>query len=175
MMNFYLFETNLKISFILAGIFLFILPIFIYKFKTNKYIKHLYLFSYFILLFMGVLLDISIHDSTIYFSVLTTNKWFSNKLVIANFAPFGVLVNLFLLFPFGFILPIIKHLTFYKVLLLGFLLTLTIEILQFMLPIIRYTELLDIINNTISVILGYQYYLLISKLMGREKYDRISK
>lgn len=176
-MRYFLFSFNVKMAFLLALIFLFLFPIFLIKIQKKKLII-LYSLSYFLLLFIGVLSNIEITDNTIYFSVLLTENWFNNPPSIAFFDSFLIIVNLLLLFPLGVITPLFKKTktNIIKVTFLGFFTSIFIEFLQFSLPIIRYPELLDIINNTFSVILGYQYYLLSTKFMFRgETNDQLSK
>ena len=177
-MNLFLFKFDIHLAFILAFIFIFVAPILIIK-LNKKPLTICYLFTYLLLLFLGVLLDVSIDNNSISFSLLITSKWFNNKLSIAYFDTLLIFINILLLFPLGTIFPLLKKnkLNNYLFsLIIGFSTSLLIEFLQFSLPIIRYGELLDIINNTFSVILGYQYYLLINYYFIRsEKNDRISK
>lgn len=169
-----LFSLNLEFAFLIAFIFIFVIPILL-MLINNRLIFGIYFFIFILSLLMGVLLDISIKDHICHFSILITTTWFSNSPIIANFDTFGIIINLLLLFPLGFILPlIIPKITFNKVIIFGTSTSIVIEILQFILPIIRYPELLDVLNNTISVILGYLYYLLIFKIRG-EINDKLSK
>lgn len=176
-MNILLFEFNLKLAFLFAFIFLFIIPIFLIQ-KGNRSLGYIYLYLYFLMLMPGVFLNVDISKDLISFSLLHTTKWFNNQPSLAFFDPLMIIINLLLLFPLGAIFPIIsktkKNLT-PKIILLGFLVTFSIELLQFSLPIRRYPELLDIINNVISVILGYQYYLIIKLLSRGVKHDQLSK
>lgn len=177
-MDIFLFSVNLKLAFFLAFLFLFIIPIFLIKYKNKKLVLT-YLLIYLFMLLGGVLLKVSITNSNIYFSLLITNKWFNNPLYIASFAKLGIIINIFLLFPLGVIIPLLstkQSKIGLKSAIYGMFASLLIETLQFSLPIRRFPELLDILNNTISVILGYMYYCILSKLLFRgEKYDRLSK
>lgn len=170
----HLFSIDFKIALIFTIAFFFLFPI-IVIFKKRKIFIYSYFICYLFLLLAGVLLDITINYQTITLNILITNRWFSNTPIIANFSTLGILINLILLFPLGIIIPLLNSkLRIYKIILLGVSLSLLIEILQFSLPIKRYPELLDIINNTISVILGYMYYLFTHKIGGRT-HDRIPK
>jgi glycopeptide antibiotics resistance protein len=170
LMNYYLFAINLKLAYIITFIFLFIVPIVIELLKRKKFLIITYLIIFLLALFLGVFTNVKISSDSVSFSLLITNHWFNtNNFTIAYFSTFAILVNLFLLFPFGYIYPSLskKKVKFYQVLLAGFILAFSIEFLQFVLPIVRYPEVLDVINNTISVILGYLYYLLIKKIKNR--------
>lgn len=175
-MTIFLFSLNLKIVFVISLFFLFIVPILL-KFISKKWLYITYLIIYTIILILGVFLDVSISDSSVKLSILFTNKWANNNLSFFYINSISILINLFLLFPYGFFLPLISNkFTFLKLIIIGLFMSLFVEILQFLLPIIRYPEVLDVINNVISVILGYIYYLLISKSLTRgEKNDRLSK
>lgn len=170
LMNYYLFAINLKLAYIITFIFLFIVPIVIELLKRKKFLIITYLIIFLLALFLGVFTNVKIGSDSVSFSLLITNHWFNtSNFTIAYFSTFAILVNLFLLFPFGYIYPSLskKKVKFYQVLLAGFILAFSIEFLQFVLPIVRYPEVLDVINNTISVILGYLYYLLIKKIKSR--------
>lgn len=172
-MNVFLFSIDLRLFFLIMFLFIFVIPLFL----KRKTFVILYLSIYFLVLSLGVFFDITLTKESISFSLLLTKIWANNPISIAYFNSLSVLINLFLLFPLGFICPIvIKKCTIIKIIILGTVVSFTIEFLQFLLPIIRYPEVLDIINNTISVILGYMYYLLVNKIFRRgEYYDKLSQ
>lgn len=176
-MSFFLFSLDLYVGFVLASIFLFLIP-FILIIKKNRIMINIYFITYLLILSLGVFGYIKLSYTNISFNILITKEWFNNPLTIATFEPLGILINLFLLFPLGIIIPSLSKskLNLYKVILMGFFTSFSIELLQFSLPILRYPELLDIINNTISVILGYLYYLLILNWQERRvSHDQLSK
>lgn len=177
-MNYFLFSFNTFFALFLSFLFLFIIPIFIIKY-TKKLSIILYLTTYVILLVLGLFTDVNIGKNSIDFNIFIDNKWCASKLTIAYFNPYSVLINLFLLFPLGVILPLLfknKSKLFIKIVIIGLLSTSLIEFLQFLLPIDRSPEILDIITNTISSILGYIYYIFITRVMIRGvKSDQLSK
>jgi len=76
-----------------------------------------------------------------------------------------VLINLFMLFPIGFIVYVFsKDKPFLKTIIITLLVSLIIETLQFVLPIHRNTEILDIILNFLSGVISASYCHLLSKL-----------
>lgn len=79
---------------------------------------------------------------------------------------FGVIMNIFLFVPFGFLLPLLwKRLgRIQNTVLAGFLLSLTIEIGQ--LFNYRATDVDDLVANTLGTALGYLCYRLIGKRMA---------
>ena len=176
-LSIYLFSLNLEIALILGFIFILIFPILLNFFKNNNILLTIYLLTYLIVLTCGVLLEITISNHTVYFSLTITDNWFSNKLSLAFFDPLSVLINIFLLFPIGYLIPclIYKH-KLIRVILSSLFISIFIEFLQFSLPIKRSPEVLDVLNNLISGILGYLYYLFLNKLSFRgELNDKLSK
>lgn len=177
-MYFPLFSLNLPLAISLAFIFFFILPILFEFIENKKPYLIIYLTIYFCILILGVFTSVTLTSSRIYFDLLITKNWASNKLTIANFSPPLVIINLFLLFPLGYTYTRLSKSksAFYKLIFLGFLVSLFIEFCQFLLPIVRYPEVLDVLNNTISVILGCLYCLLITKIRNRGvRHDWLSK
>jgi glycopeptide antibiotics resistance protein len=77
----------------------------------------------------------------------------------------NILGNLILLAPFGFFLPTLNKAfrKFYKILLAVFFVSLSIELLQYML-MVRLFDVDDLIFNTIGVVFGYLVYLILSKI-----------
>ena len=130
---------------------------------------------------MGVFFDVKINKTTVSVSFFHDMDWFNTTFTFAYFSLKAIFVNLILLFPYGAILPQIskKKISLFRITIIGFLISLFIEINQYILPINRYSELLDIINNTISIILGYYYYKLLSLMLylfkQGDRDDKLSK
>ncbi len=159
-------------------IFLFIIPIFLFIFSKKRRLFYiLYLLLYSLLLFFGVLLEVKIYNHIITFSLTITEAWFDKNISLAFFDPLSILINLFLLFPYGVIIPKLTYKRqLIKVIITCIVVSIYIEFLQFSLPIKRSCELLDILNNLISGILGYLYYLLLRKIRYRSELDdKLSK
>lgn len=175
-MEVFLLSIKLEICYCLMIFLFFIIPFFIAKLK-NKYFTFSYMFIYYLFLIIGVLFKVTFDSSKVYISLLYTKTWFNNSFSLAFLDPLSVILNILLLFPIGFTFPIFnKYHSYKKIILFSFFVSLSIEILQFSLPIQRYPELLDILNNTFSGILGYQYYFIINTLMFRGEYNgKLSK
>lgn len=177
-MELFLFSFDLKLAFTLAFIYIFIFPIIIFFTKRRKIWVYTYLATYIFLLILGVFTNVDFNSSNVSFTLLITSDWANNTINIAYFNFISILINLFLLFPLGVILSFLfkSNKKFYKIILFGIFTSISIEFLQFLLPIIRYPELLDVLTNTISVILGYLYYLVIEKALNRSDiYDKLPK
>jgi len=121
-------------------------------------------------------------------TMLSRGSWYENtklqplfysyKEAWNNFEPRewrNIILNIFLFVPLGFLLPMgIKKLrVFWKIYLVGFLLTLGIETLQLLLRRGVF-ELDDILNNTTGAMIGYGcfavFMLLLSLIKGKQKY-----
>lgn len=85
----------------------------------------------------------------------------------------NILLNIFMFVPFGFFLPqlIKKTSAFWKVSLLGFLFTLSIEVLQLLLKIGIF-EPDDLLGNTLGAMIGYGVYYFGGYLMQKRKKER---
>lgn len=79
-------------------------------------------------------------------------------------AIFQVIINIIMFIPFGYLLPQVKKLNFFQVVLLAFLFTLSIELLQPILNSWRISDVTDVITNTIGGIVGYIIYKIVKKL-----------
>lgn len=89
---------------------------------------------------------------------------YSYKLKYNIDTQFELLLNVLLLLPFGVLFPYItKSKKLIYTLIGGFLISLTIEVLQFVLKKGTF-ELTDIINNSLGVLVGYLIYVLVRKI-----------
>lgn len=89
----------------------------------------------------------------------------------------GVLLNIVMTIPFGFLLPILSSKThLIKVLLSTFMLSLGIEIIQLVMTIFllnhRAFDVTDLITNTIGGVVGYIVYRLLS---STELFKKLTK
>ncbi len=71
----------------------------------------------------------------------------------------GIILNILLFIPFGYLLPLIwsKADRWWKVTLLGFSISLIIELLQ-LFTRLGYADVDDLINNTVGALIGYVLY-----------------
>ena len=149
-MNQFLFSLDIYLGFLIWFLIIFIFPILVVKIQ-NKHLLNLYFSIYLALLSFGVLMNVEISTNAIYFSLLVdSNRWFHGNIIVGYFNFITVILNIFLLFPVGFIYPIKlnhKKNTYVQILILSLVISLTIESLQFILPINRTLEILDNKNN----------------------------
>ena len=75
-----------------------------------------------------------------------------------------IILNIIMMMPFGFLLPIIKRVKLWTCIIYTFLFSLGIELLQpfFM----RSADITDLITNTVGGIIGYILYCLFKPLIG---------
>ena len=76
-----------------------------------------------------------------------------------------IVLNIIMMIPFGFLLPLIKKRNLFEVLLLTFLVSLGIELLQPLLSIYRFADVTDLITNTFGGFIGYLLYLVFKPLI----------
>lgn len=125
---------------------------------NKKYFKALFAlyFLYLILLFVGVLFNISFRSSQIIIELSTDAALAFNtdKLILATITKHNIFINLAMLIPFGYFNFYLFKCNLCKSVLWGGVCSLLIEFCQFALPINRSPELLDIAFNLISVFIG---------------------
>ena len=125
---------------------------------------------YFSLLFIGTSFVVKIKNNNLVIYPDFSKEWLSMKFLTHNFSMTNILVNLILLFPLGFIVDVFaKDKKFLKTILLSFLISIFIELYQFVLPVPRTTELTDVLFNTLSGALSASYCFLIKKLNSKNQ------
>ncbi len=79
-----------------------------------------------------------------------------------------ILMNIFVFVPFGFMMPWAVEMKFWKTILIGFLFSVCIEALQYILGV-GLCEFDDVFNNTLGTILGYGYWRLLERLSKKRQ------
>lgn len=154
---------NLYFALTLVVFFMLILPttlVFALKHKprTLKWSISILFVIYLFLLFVGTAGKVSLKNNTLNIYFNFSGNWFSLYFLWFSFSKTNALINLFLLFPVGYLVYTFceKH-KFIKTILLALAISLFIEIYQWVLPIHRNTELSDILFNTISGLVSAIY------------------
>lgn len=120
---------------------------------------------FFVLLFVGTTAEVTLKNNTIAVCYKTTGQWFDFGITFGNIDITNIFVNLFLLFPVGFIVFTFSDKNhFVKCTILALIISLIIETYQWVLPFPRSTEIIDILLNTASGIVGYAYSKLLLHL-----------
>ena len=121
----------------------------------------IYLFAISLLVFGST----RISNEVLKFNIVQNAEWFSLRFCVASFGKREMLYNLIMMFPVSaFVFAITKEQrfcfkkTFFVTILVSLFISLCIEILQFILPFARTTELFDLLTNTISGVFGYCFF-----------------
>jgi glycopeptide antibiotics resistance protein len=150
-------------------VFLGVVLYFLYLKKSGKkqtlfHIVTVVLFSYYII---GVLTMTGIHDF----------DSFAPRIVLIPFVdmikgPIDTVLNVILFLPLGFFISLLykRYNRVSKVVLTGFLLSLSIELIQMF--GMGATDINDLITNTFGALLGYGIYKLLSKLTGEKFFEK---
>lgn len=80
-----------------------------------------------------------------------------------------VILNVIMMMPFGFLLPIVKKEKFLTVVLYTFLFSLGIEVLQPLINAYRTSDVTDLINNTLGGVIGYTIYFIFKPIIKKLK------
>ena len=161
---------NFYFALMLVLFFMLVLPttlVFTLKHKPKilKWCTAILLIVYLFLLFIGTAGKISLKSNTLKISFNFTKDWFSLYFLWFNFSKTNVLINLFLLFPVGYVVfTFSKNHPFLKTILLALSISIIVEIYQWVLPIHRNTELSDILFNVISGFISAIYCKLLLTL-----------
>ena len=78
-----------------------------------------------------------------------------------------IVLNIIMMIPFGFLLPLIKKRNLFEVVTITFLVSLGIELLQPLLSIYRFADITDLITNTFGGLIGYLLYLIFKKVINK--------
>ncbi len=79
-----------------------------------------------------------------------------------------VVLNVIMMIPFGFLLPITnKKINFKKIILYTFLFSLCIELLQPLINGVRSADVTDLITNTLGGIIGYVFNLIFKPIITK--------
>jgi glycopeptide antibiotics resistance protein len=133
--------------------------------KALKIITTIFACGYFVCLFIGTTADINMTSSKTTIDFDFTKKWFNINFLLYDFDLDNILINLFMFFPIGFIVYVFADKKpFIKTIILALILSIIVELYQFILPINRYTELTDLIFNTTSGLISACVCKLLLKL-----------
>jgi len=95
-------------------------------------------------------------------NMLAFDDYFAGRI----YAEQQIFLNVLLMIPFGFLLPIVKKRNIFSCTLLTFLFSLTIELSQPLINGFRASDVTDLITNTVGGIIGYLLYLAFRPLIN---------
>lgn len=165
---------NLYLALSLTIVLMVVLPTTLFitlknKPKTLKICAGIMFFVYLIFLFIGTTGSISLNGPKLSIALNYNKEWFSLDFAWFEISKTNTLINLFLLFPIGFVVyTFTNKKQFLKTILFSLLLSIIIELYQWVLPIHRNTELSDIIFNTISGVISAIYLEVLTKLTDKK-------
>lgn len=144
-------KVNLKREVLMLVFFMFLIGLYSQAITGNFSIKNINLNKINIIpfkIFIDTYKEVFINENTNYFII-------------------SFLGNIIMFIPIGLLIPVIWKLKDKTIILIGFLISLSIEISQIFLN--RGTDIDDLIFNTLGIIIGLVIYKIISK--GKRKYD----
>lgn len=95
-------------------------------------------------------------------NMLAFDDYFAGRI----YAEQQIFLNVLLMIPFGFLLPIVKKRNIFSCTLLTFLFSLAIELSQPLINGFRASDVTDLITNTVGGIIGYLLYLAFRPLIN---------
>ena len=154
---------NLKLAIIVTIFCMLFLPTILFILLKNKpkalKICAAVLFAvYLVFLFIATTASIILKNGNVCIAFNFDKEWFSLDFSWFGLTKINTLINLFLLFPVGFVVYTFsnKH-QFLKTILFSLAISLIIETYQFVLPIHRNTEISDVFFNTLSGLISATY------------------
>ena len=164
------YRLLLSVLFLVFGF----LPFFTFMLLKNKrVIKSLFIILtifYSIVVLIGVLTNIQLGETIYIAKSVDINRTFNFSPITRNVR--DITINICMLAPLGFLLggiinkyKVIKSVTF------GLILSIFIEVMQYILPIGRNAQLTDIILNTISALIGVLIFKACEFFKNRNKKD----
>ena len=157
-------EINLTLAIIIVCLLFLVLPtIFMVVFFNKKRLLKVLGWIFFVVYIMSILVlvlgKVEIIGKKVFLTFLTQERWFKINFLWADFGKANIFLNLVMLFPVSaFLFSQEYKNVFLKTIIFSFCISLTIEFLQFVLPVNRCTEIFDICLNIFSGIIGYLFF-----------------
>jgi len=178
-------QINLILAITMFIILFFVFPtlsiiIFFNKPKTLKVIAITSFVVYLMLLSVLVFGKVSITKQYVKIDFSNSASWFSLNFLWFNLGKDNIVYNIVMLFPVSaFVYGVFKDKIFLRTVLISFIISFCIEFFQFVLPVLRTTEVFDILANVLSGIIGFCYFSLIyyvsKKVYNKSKNKNISQ
>ncbi len=163
-------EINVYLLIVSLFIIMFALPfIFCLIFKNKqillKIIISIWFIIYLALLSIGTTANIEIRNSSVKIWYDFSVGWLKLDFSIFSSGTFNIFTNLVMMFPVGFfVFSICEHHPVFKTIILSFIISIIIELYQWILPVSRHTEIMDILLNVASGIISAIYCIILKKL-----------
>lgn len=160
-------EINLNLAIVIISLLFLVFPtlsmiVFFNNKKVLKILGTLFFIIYLLGLATLVLSKVIVSKNIIKINFETDNKWFNIYFLWADFGKANILLNIVMLFPVSaFLFSQSYKNIFLKTIIICFIISVSIEFFQFVLPINRCTEIFDILLNILSGIMGYIYFKIV--------------
>lgn len=164
---------NLKLAIIVTVFCMLILPTILFLLLKNKpralkICAGALCVIYLVFLFIGTTASIGLKNGNVSINFYFDKPWLSLDFSWFGLSKINTLINLFLLFPVGFVVYAFSNKKqFLKTILISLAISIIIELYQFVLPIHRNTELSDVVFNTLSGLISATYCELLNKILKR--------
>ena len=146
---------------------LFLIYLFIFYPKWKRLSKSQFILNSLMYLYITILLFLTLMPILASVSNISLHSYepmylipFNDLIHSRGPAEIQIFLNVIMLIPFGFLLPLIKKRNIITVTLTTFLVSLSIELIQPLLNTYRISDITDVITNTLGGLIGYLLYLL---------------
>lgn len=125
---------------------------------------------FFAFLFVGTTAEVTLKNNIIKVNYVFTDSWFDFKIKFGSTSISNIMVNIVLLFPVSYIVFVFSKTNYFaKCIFFAFVVSLIIETYQWVLPIPRGTEIIDLILNTLCGVVSYLYCKLLKRFGAFKK------
>ena len=151
---------------VLSGAAAFIIPIITYFIskKISSTAKQLLLFACVFVILCFTLLNRQANSE----HSIQLTPFYSYRLTEYKGVQMQILMNIFLFIPFGFLMPLCQKKSFWITVIIGCLLSISIEALQYFFAL-GFCETDDVINNTLGTVIGCLYYKIVWYVTIRDR------
>lgn len=166
-------EVNLNLAIIIVGLLFLVFPtlamiVFLKNKKVLKIIGIIFFIIYLLGLMVLVFSKVTIYNNIVRVFFEFDNKWFNIYFLWFDFGKINVILNLIMMFPVSaFLFSQNSKNIFIKTMIVSFIISVSIEFLQFALPIGRCTEIFDVVLNVLSGLIGYLYFKIVNLISNK--------
>ncbi len=148
--------SNWAIIAICTAIFVLSLVIIRHNSRQARIVNTSLVIIYTLMLMIGVLFSVKISNTTARLTLDLSGKFCDiDKISLYDLTPTNIVINLMILLPYAPHIRKVSHKNYLlNCLMFGVFIGLSIELIQFILPVPRTVELTDILYNAISLFLG---------------------
>lgn len=163
-------EINIYLAIISIFLILFAVPFLLCTILKNKRTAlkifiTIWFVIYLAFLFIGTTANIQIDNNIVKLWYNFNMPWFKLDFSFYSSGMFNIFTNLAMMFPIGFfIFSVYPKNQFLKTIFLSLIISIIIELYQWILPVNRHTEIFDVVLNVASGIISAIYCLILKML-----------